>query len=143
MVESLAMDSYRYLNRITRMAVKAWIKREPYREIPWTPLRKPLAHSTVALVSSAAVAMRDDRPLRPRQRASRPLAPGRELPPHPVRGHRARRAPVSPAHQHPLRRARPRLRHAPRAFEGARTGGRDRSLCPDALLLPGLRPRAA
>jgi hypothetical protein len=62
MVESLAMDSYRYLNRITRMAVKAWIKREPYREIPWTPLRKPLAHSTVALVSSAAVAMRDDRP---------------------------------------------------------------------------------
>jgi D-proline reductase (dithiol) PrdB len=56
------MDSYRYLNRITRMAVKAWIKREPYREIPWTPLRKPLARSAVALVSSAAVAMRDDRP---------------------------------------------------------------------------------
>ena len=56
------MDSYRYLNRITRTAVKAWIKREPYREIPWTPLRKPLDSSTVALVSSAAVAMRDDRP---------------------------------------------------------------------------------
>jgi hypothetical protein len=29
----LAMDSYRYLNRVTRTAVKAWIKREPYREI--------------------------------------------------------------------------------------------------------------
>ena len=56
------MDSYRYLNRVTRTAVKAWIKREPYREIPWTPLRKPLDSSTVALVSSAAVAMRDDQP---------------------------------------------------------------------------------
>jgi D-proline reductase (dithiol) PrdB len=62
MAESLAMNSYRYCNRVTRTAVKAWIKREPHREIPWTPLRKPLAHCTVALVSSAAVAMRDDRP---------------------------------------------------------------------------------
>jgi D-proline reductase (dithiol) PrdB len=62
MVESLAMDSYRYCNRVTRMAVKAWIKREPHRQIPWTALRKPLARSTVALISSAAVAMRDDRP---------------------------------------------------------------------------------
>jgi D-proline reductase (dithiol) PrdB len=56
------MDSYRYLNRVTRTAVKAWIKREPDREIPWTPLRKPLARCTVTLVSSAAVAMRDDQP---------------------------------------------------------------------------------
>ena len=62
MVESLEMDSYRYCNRVTRTVVKAWIKREPYREIPWTPLSKPLAQGTVALVSSAAVAMRDDRP---------------------------------------------------------------------------------
>jgi D-proline reductase (dithiol) PrdB len=56
------MDSYRYLNRVTRTAVKAWIKREPYREVPWTPLGKPLAQATVALVSSAAVAMREDQP---------------------------------------------------------------------------------
>ena len=62
MVESLEMDSYRYCNRVTRTAVKAWIKREPHREIPWTPLRKPLERCTVALVSSAAVAMQDDRP---------------------------------------------------------------------------------
>jgi hypothetical protein len=54
--------SHRYLNRVTRTAVKAWIKREPYRKIPWTSLRNPLAHSTVALVSSAAVAMREDLP---------------------------------------------------------------------------------
>jgi hypothetical protein len=40
------MDSYRYLNRVIRAAVKAWIKREPYREIPCTLLRKPLARST-------------------------------------------------------------------------------------------------
>ncbi len=56
------MDSYRYLDRTTRTVVKAWIKREPDREIPWTPHRKPLARATVALVSSAAVALRDDRP---------------------------------------------------------------------------------
>jgi D-proline reductase (dithiol) PrdB len=56
------MDSYRYLNRTTRMVVKAWIKREPPREVPWTPLREPLSRCTVALVSSAAVAMRSDRP---------------------------------------------------------------------------------
>lgn len=56
------MDSYRYLNRTTRMVVKAWIKREVPHEIPWTPLRGPLSRCTVALVSSAAVAVRSDRP---------------------------------------------------------------------------------
>lgn len=56
------MDSYKYLNRITRTVVKAWIGREPRREIPWTPLRAPLSQSTVALISSAAVAMRGDLP---------------------------------------------------------------------------------
>ena len=30
------MGSYRYLNRVTRTMVKAWINREPYRQIPWT-----------------------------------------------------------------------------------------------------------
>lgn len=36
----------------------AWIRREPEREIPWTPLD----HCTVALISTASVALKNDRP---------------------------------------------------------------------------------
>jgi D-proline reductase (dithiol) PrdB len=56
------MDSYQYLNRMTRLMVQAWIKREPQHEIPWTPLRRPLAQATVALISSAAVSLQTDQP---------------------------------------------------------------------------------
>ena len=45
-----------------RQIVTAWTAREPEREIPWTPLGKPLAEARVALVSSAALALRDDTP---------------------------------------------------------------------------------
>ena len=37
-------------------------QREKPREIPFTPLPKPLAECTVALVSTAAIARRDDKP---------------------------------------------------------------------------------
>lgn len=56
------VDSYRFLGFATRKLVKAWIDGESRREIPWTPLRRPLAESTVALVSSAALALAEDRP---------------------------------------------------------------------------------
>jgi D-proline reductase (dithiol) PrdB len=56
------VDSYRFLSFTTRKLVKAWIERQPQREIPWTPLAQPLSESTVALVSTAALAMADDRP---------------------------------------------------------------------------------
>jgi hypothetical protein len=45
-----------------RQIVTAWTAREPEREIPWAPLEKPLAEARVALLSSAAVALRDDAP---------------------------------------------------------------------------------
>jgi hypothetical protein len=45
-----------------RQIVNGWISREPEREIPWTPLPKPLAECRVALVSTAALALRDDEP---------------------------------------------------------------------------------
>jgi hypothetical protein len=45
-----------------RQIVTAWTAREPEREIPWAPLEKPLAEARVALLSSAAVALRDDTP---------------------------------------------------------------------------------
>jgi len=60
------VDSYRFLDRITKKLVESWIGLEVYREqppeIPWTPLSRPLTESTVALVSSAGLALRTDRP---------------------------------------------------------------------------------
>ena len=64
------VDSYRFLDHLTRRLVKAWIKIEAReglalekpREIPWTPPSKPLTESTVALVSSAGLALKTDRP---------------------------------------------------------------------------------
>jgi hypothetical protein len=56
------VDSYRFLSYVTAKLVRAWIDREPRREIPWTPLSKPLADSTVAMLSSAGLAMADGVP---------------------------------------------------------------------------------
>jgi D-proline reductase (dithiol) PrdB len=56
------VDSYRFLDTITRRLVKSWIKLEPQREIPWTPLSKPLAECTVALISTGGIALKTDRP---------------------------------------------------------------------------------
>lgn len=56
------VDSYRFISRATKRVMQAWAKREPTRDIPWTALAKPLASSTIALISSAAVALVDDKP---------------------------------------------------------------------------------
>jgi hypothetical protein len=45
-----------------RQIVTAWTGREPSREIPWTPLEKPLSACRVALVSTAALALTGDEP---------------------------------------------------------------------------------
>jgi len=42
--------------------VKTWAKLEPVPGIPWTPLDKPLSDCTVVLISSAALALKDDTP---------------------------------------------------------------------------------
>lgn len=42
--------------------VRSWIAREPQREIPWTPLPRPLRDCTVALISSGGIALRTDQP---------------------------------------------------------------------------------
>lgn len=60
--ESKQVDSYRFLDRLTKKLVQTWIGLEKPREIPWTPLSKPLADSTVALISSAGLALKTDRP---------------------------------------------------------------------------------
>ena len=56
------VDSYRFTSSFTNRTVKSWIKREPAREIPWTPLTKPLNACTVAIISTAAVALKTDKP---------------------------------------------------------------------------------
>jgi D-proline reductase (dithiol) PrdB len=63
---SRLVDSYRFLDRLTQKLVQSWIELESQREhpadIPWTPLSRPLADSTVALISSAGLALKTDRP---------------------------------------------------------------------------------
>ena len=56
------IDSYRFLDAMTAKLVRSWIDREPRREVPWTPLAKPLNESTVAMLSSAGLALASDRP---------------------------------------------------------------------------------
>lgn len=56
------VDSYRFISGITKRMIKSWINMEQSRAIPWTPLTKPLAGCTVALLSSAGVALKTDRP---------------------------------------------------------------------------------
>ena len=58
----MAIDSYRFLDFISRQVIKAWVAREQLRPIPWSPLKKHLSESTVALVSSAGIAVKGDRP---------------------------------------------------------------------------------
>ena len=56
------VNSYKYLDFLTRQMVKMWVGMEKPRAIPWTPLAKPLTHSTVALISSGGIALKSDRP---------------------------------------------------------------------------------
>ena len=56
------LDSYRFLDRAVKKMVRSWIRKETPHEIPWTPLKKSLSDSTVALVSSAGLALKTDQP---------------------------------------------------------------------------------
>ncbi|MCB1035614.1 MAG: hypothetical protein KDD47_17460 [Acidobacteria bacterium] len=56
------IDGYRFLDGASKRVMKAWAAREPEVEIPWTPLDKPLSEARVALVSSAALSLREDQP---------------------------------------------------------------------------------
>ncbi len=56
------VNSFRYVDFTTRKVMQAWIAREPRRAVPWTPLAKPLSEARLAIISSAGVARKDDRP---------------------------------------------------------------------------------
>lgn len=59
------VDSYRFLDPITKRIIRHWTTLPPSEPIPWTPLSKPLAQSTIALVSSAALSLHTDPPFDP------------------------------------------------------------------------------
>src|SRR6476646_8892595 len=60
----MAIDSYRFLDFATRQIIKAWVNREAQekRPIPWTPMARPRAECTVALITTAGVARNDHVP---------------------------------------------------------------------------------
>lgn len=61
-VTTKQVDSYRFLNGLVKRLVRTWIGLEPQRDIPRAPLKKPLKESTVALISSAGLALKSDQP---------------------------------------------------------------------------------
>lgn len=70
------MDPYRFLDFATRQIIRAWVKRlskqNASRRIPWTSLKKRLSESTVSLVSTAGVALKDDLPFDQERERSNP-----------------------------------------------------------------------
>jgi D-proline reductase (dithiol) PrdB len=56
------IDSYRFISGITRRMLRTWVEMERPRPIPFSPLCKPLKESRVALISSAGIALKTDRP---------------------------------------------------------------------------------
>jgi D-proline reductase (dithiol) PrdB len=56
------VDSYRFIGGITKRMTKSWISMERPRDLPWSPLIKPLAECTVSLISTAGIALKTDRP---------------------------------------------------------------------------------
>jgi D-proline reductase (dithiol) PrdB len=56
------VDSYRFISGFSKRMVRTWIQLESPRAIPWTPLPRPLAECTVALISTGGIALKTDRP---------------------------------------------------------------------------------
>lgn len=57
-----SVDSYRFLDGITRRMIKTWVGLGHPAGIPWTPLTKPLSECNVAMVTSGGIALKTDRP---------------------------------------------------------------------------------
>jgi D-proline reductase (dithiol) PrdB len=57
-----SVDSYRFLDGISKRMMRHWASLGAPRQVPWTPLAKPVSQCTVSVVSSAAVAMKTDQP---------------------------------------------------------------------------------
>ncbi len=63
MEKQKTVDSYKFLDVLTRRMAKSWQKLPgEHGSTAWTGLKKPLADSTVALISSAGLALKTDVP---------------------------------------------------------------------------------
>ena len=58
----MSIDSHRFLDFASRQVMKAWAGRQKPDVIPFTPMTKPLAECSIALVSTAGIARNDDVP---------------------------------------------------------------------------------
>lgn len=56
------VNSYRFISGISKRMLRTWAEMEKPQPIPWTALSKPLKECNVALLSSAGIAMINDRP---------------------------------------------------------------------------------
>jgi len=56
------VDSYRFLEGIAGRVMKHWASLGAPREIPWSPLTKPVSQCAVSLCSSAGLALISDQP---------------------------------------------------------------------------------
>ena len=57
------VDGFRFLPPALRAWVNTFIPEEEYQGyIPWTPMAKPLNQTTIALVTSAGISLKTDRP---------------------------------------------------------------------------------
>lgn len=56
------VDSYRFLDGMTKRMVKTWVGLGTPADIPWTPLTKSLSECTVAMVTSGGIALKTDQP---------------------------------------------------------------------------------
>ena len=59
------VDSFRFVDSLSQTVLKSWMTRDRAAAsgpIPWTPLPRPLAECTVALISTAGVALNADQP---------------------------------------------------------------------------------
>lgn len=66
------VDSFRYVPFLIKKLMQGWYPKQPVRDIPWTPLAKPLAECRVALISSAGLTVVGDEPFDQQGERERP-----------------------------------------------------------------------
>src|SRR5215831_4529042 len=59
---TMTIDSYRFLDGMTRRMVKTWAGLGKPDDIPWTSLTKPLRDCTVAMITTGGIALKTDQP---------------------------------------------------------------------------------
>jgi D-proline reductase (dithiol) PrdB len=61
--EEKRVDGFRFLPPALRAWINTFIPKEEYQGyIPWTPMAAPLGQTTIALVTSAGISLKTDRP---------------------------------------------------------------------------------